>query len=87
VVGAGQQQAAQTAVVTTPGQPAPAPGQVAPGQVAPAQPAVDAAPTAALPTSDGDKTQVINPASQQPSAGTAPPPAASGDEPTRPDMR
>ena len=44
-------------------------------------------PTAAIPTPEDERTQVINPASQQPSAGSVPPPAASGDEPTRPDIR
>ena len=45
------------------------------------------APTAPIVTHDTDRTQVINPASQQPSAGSAPPPPASDDEPTRPDIR
>ncbi|MDG4820955.1 hypothetical protein O7635_03690 [Asanoa sp. WMMD1127] len=64
------------------------------GAPAPAAPAAPAAsphdePTAAIPTPEGERTQVINPASQQPSAGSAPPPAATatGDEPTRPDIR
>ncbi|GAA1878859.1 hypothetical protein [Asanoa iriomotensis] len=44
-------------------------------------------PTAPIPTPEDERTQVINPASQQPSAGSAPPPTAEGDEPTRPDVR
>jgi hypothetical protein len=55
------------------------------GAPAPAGPIPDP-PTAPIPTADGDRTQVINPASQQPSAGSAPPPASADDEPTRPDM-
>jgi hypothetical protein len=68
----GTPQATQT--ITAPPAPATAPG-------------VDS-PTAPINTAEGERTQVINPASQQPSAGSAPPPAAtSGDEPTRPDIR
>jgi len=54
------------------------------GAPAPARPIPDP-PTAPIPTSDGELTQVINPASQQPSAGSAPP-ASADEEPTRPDM-
>ncbi|MEV4618925.1 hypothetical protein AB0J74_09505 [Asanoa sp. NPDC049573] len=57
----------------------------APPAATPAAPIADP-PTAPIPTSDGDRTQVINPASQQPSAGSAPPPSSADDEPTRPDM-
>ncbi|GIF53021.1 hypothetical protein DFJ67_1041 [Asanoa ferruginea] len=55
------------------------------GAPAPARPIPDP-PTAPIPTADGERTQVINPASQQPSAGSAPPPASADNEPTRPDM-
>lgn len=49
-------------------------------------PAASAESTQALPrpeeTDDGQRTQAINPASQQPSAGSPPPPSAGGDGPT-----
>ncbi|GIF78403.1 hypothetical protein [Asanoa siamensis] len=70
----GAPQATQT--ITAPASPAPTTTGV---QVDP--------PTAPIPTPEGERTQVINPASQQPSAGSAPPPAAPTDEPTRPDVR
>ena len=68
----------------------PAPGRPSP-QAAVAPHHTPSAPNAAeapvLSTTDTDRTQLINPASQQPSAGTAPPPVSTGDEPTRPDLR
>ncbi|MEV0713586.1 hypothetical protein [Asanoa sp. NPDC050611] len=71
---AGSPQATQT-ITAPPAAPAPA-----------AATGVDS-PTAPIPTAEGERTQVINPASQQPTAGSQPPPAAPGDEPTRPDVR
>lgn len=50
------------------------------------RPGSPAEPTQAIPrpekTDDGERTQAINPASQQPSAGSPPPPYAGGDGPT-----
>jgi len=77
VPGAGSPQATQT--ITAPPVSAP--------PAAPAPAVQPDPPTAAIPTPEDERTQVINPASQQPSAGSVPPPAASGDEPTRPDIR
>jgi hypothetical protein len=71
---------AQTAAPTQ------APAPVTPPS-APGASATAGEPTAPIPTAESERTQVINPASQQPSAGSAPPPAAQGDEPTRPDVR
>jgi hypothetical protein len=79
VPGAGSPQATQT--ITAP------PVSAPPAAPAPAPAVQPEPPTAAIPTPEDERTQVINPASQQPSAGSAPPAAASGDEPTRPDIR
>ncbi|MEV4533803.1 hypothetical protein AB0J82_08225 [Asanoa sp. NPDC049518] len=89
VPGAGSPQATQTItappVSAPPVPPTPTP---TPAPASPAAPVAEAdEPTTAIPTPEGERTQVINPASQQPSAGSAPPPAAADDEPTRPDVR
>ncbi|SNS91163.1 hypothetical protein SAMN05421812_102330 [Asanoa hainanensis] len=84
VPGSGAPQATQT--ITAPPVSAP---PVPPAPASPAAPAGQAdEPTTAIPTPEAERTQVINPASQQPSAGSAPPPAAAADdEATRPDIR
>jgi hypothetical protein len=64
---------------------APSSGPPAPSSAPPAPPpAASAADATELMAQDTDRTQLINPASQRPTAGGTPPPARDGEEPTEP---
>ena len=63
---------------------APSSGPPAPSSAPPAPPGGSAADATELIPQDTDRTQLINPASQRPTAGGTPPPARDGEEPTEP---